>query len=278
MLGRVMRPLFILAFMVLFSSCSDQENQFGGYNDPRFFEGVGLDKNPLGENVSNEIQSNDIKEKFFSNLLPKIFILGYYDCPQMCNSFRESLFPELNNSSLVLGADYEILMMSIDPEEREALSKKEEDKYFNLFFDYNDTSRDHFNFIVDPASIDLVTDRLGFKYKKYKRNDEDKDYYNHPTVAYLLLPDGTVSNVIQYGERAISIEDKINLANDGIVLGDRNLEISTSFEQCLDTDIENKNPKNAFALAQFTGIWFVSCVGFSFVYTFLSRREKRKKK
>ena len=276
MVNRATKLLFSLVLIIL-CSCSDQENQFGGYDDPRFFEGVGLDKNPLGENISNEIKSNDIRERFFSNSLPKIFILGYYDCPQMCNSFRESLFPELNRGNLILGSDYEIVMLSIDPEEREALSQKEENKYFDLFFEETDLSRKHFNFIVDPASIDLVTNKLGFSYKKYKRNDEDRDYYNHPAVAYLLLANGTVSNIIEYGEKVTSIEDKINLASNGVVINEKGAELPPSF-QCLDTDTENKNPKNAFALAQFTGIWFVSCVGFSFVHLFLSRREKRKKK
>ena len=50
--------IYILIVLVL-SSCSKDDSLFGGYNDPRYFENIGLNKDPLAQNVAQNI--NDIE-------------------------------------------------------------------------------------------------------------------------------------------------------------------------------------------------------------------------
>ena len=263
--------IYILIALVL-SSCSKDDSLFGGYNDPRYFENIGLNKDPLAQNVAQNIKDIEIEKLFLENDLVKIFILGYYRCPQMCNSFREALFPELSTSKLTLGKDYEILMISINPSETEVEAKENRDKYFSLFFE-DDSKREYLNFATAKfESVRAITEKLGFQY----RYDKETGEYYHPTIAYVLLPDGTVSNVIDFGERNKTIENKIGLANRGDVF--KSDESKPQYLTCMAKDIENKNPNNAFMLAQFGGTWFVSCSIFCFGYTFLSRRERKKEK
>ena len=263
--------------LIFLIGCSDDQslfgdNDFGGYNDPRYFENIGLNKNPLGQNVSENIDDLNIQNLFSENKLAKIFILGYYQCPQMCNSFREVLFPELVESNLTLGEDYEIVMLSINPRETYIDAKKDGDKYFSLFFK-DKLKREYLNFAIsEEQSTKDIAEKLGFQY----RYDQEVGEYYHPTVAYVLLADGTVSDIIDFAERSKSIEGKVDLANKGYV---SNLsEYEALGLTCMAKNIENKNPREAFALAQFGGAWFVCCSVFCFGYNLLSRREKNKEK
>ena len=268
-----MIKLAIYASIFLFVfSCSEEDNLFGGYNDPRYFENIGLNKNPLGENVFLNIEDLAVRQLFSKNQLSKIFILGYYRCPQMCNSFRSTLFPQLMGSDIALGQDYEILMLSINPEETISDARKDRDEYFSLFFE-DESKKEYFNFMIsNKKAIKNITEDLGFQ---YRYDQETKEYY-HPTIAYVLLSDGTVSNIIDFGEKGKTIENKINLANSGNVLDSK--ESSLRYLTCMARDTENKNPKMAFGLAQFGSAWFVCCSVFCFGYNFLSRREKNKEK
>ena len=264
----MIRPLLYAAMSLILFSCSDQSNLFGGYSDPEYFKYTGLDKNPIGLDIHDGLDDDYFKSYLAKNNVPKIFILGYYTCPQMCNSFREVLFPEL----IGLGSDFEVLMLSINPDESKEDASIDADKYFSLYFD-QDLRRENFNFIVSAEStIKNVTEKLGFKYKY----DIETGEYFHPTMAYLLLPDGRVSDIIDFGEQRKSIKNKIDLANTGYILDIDEFESNPL--TCMIKDIENKNPKKAFNLAQFTGGWFVSCSVFCLGYSFLSRREKNRKK
>ena len=123
-----MKTFIILIAILIISSCTTELNNFGGYHDPRYFENIGIIKNPLGKNIMTNIEDKQIS-LFFENNLPKIFILGYYRCPQMCNSFRDSLFPVLASSNLKIGTDYEIIMTSINPKESIEEATIDGDKY-----------------------------------------------------------------------------------------------------------------------------------------------------
>ena len=262
-----MKIFITLIAMLIISSCTTELNNFGGYHDPRYFENIGIIKNPLGKNIMTNIEDKQIS-LFFENNLPKIFILGYYRCPQMCNSFRDSLFPVLANSNLKIGTDYEIIMTSINPNESSEEATIDGDKYFELFFD-DDTKRKFLNFTVSkPESVNIIVDDFGFQY----RYDNETDDYYHPTIAYLLLSDGTVSSIIEFGERGTTLSQKIDFAKNNYIStsGEFNPQLFT----CMDKDTENKNPKKAFQLAQFGGAWFLSCIAFILVYNILSKREE----
>ena len=146
-------------------SCSDSANQFGGYNDPRAFEGISL-SDPAG--IQLPIDSKKYFEGnmsyFFGNGLPKIFILGYYECPMLCNSIRDNLFSELSKTDLLLGSDYEIIMLTIDPDEKKEIAISDRDSYFSRYFEKEDNQKNKkfVNFMVasDEEIQDIVSTNL----------------------------------------------------------------------------------------------------------------------
>ena len=84
------RLLFILILLV---SCDQNKQEFGGYNQPDAFDGIGL-KNSLGIDLPLNIQTSSLANDnatlndYFGNNIPKLLILGYYTCPMLCNSSR----------------------------------------------------------------------------------------------------------------------------------------------------------------------------------------------
>ena len=262
--------ILYITFLLLLSSCSETSDQFGGYNDPRAFEGISI-SNPVG--IQLPVDSKEYFEGrmslLFGNGLPKILIIGYYDCPMLCNSIRDNVFSEIRKTSLRLGIDYEILMFSIDPKEDSQKAILDRNTYFDRYFSdtYDDKNKQYINFMVaDSKEIDDITKTLGFEY----RYDSDLDQYYHPSFIYIVSDKGVVSSGFQIGSVSDIIIGEIDKARNNIA--------SMDFEQfytftCMQKDVQNKNPKKAFELLQFSGIWFLSSIGFFSLYRYLSKRE-----
>ena len=261
-----------ITILLLIVSCSDTADQFGGYNDPKAFEGISL-SNPEG--VQLPIDSVNYFEgrmdSFFGNGLPKIFILGYYECPMLCNSIRDNLFLELSKTDLLLGSDYEIIMLTIDPDEKKEMAISDRDNYFAKYFEKEGNQKDRrfINFMIaDEREIMDITKLIGFEYKY----DSELDQYFHPSFVYVVSDKGLITSGFQIGSISQIIKDELDKA--------RNNTPSMDFDQfysftCMQKDIQNKNPKRAFELLQFSGIWFLSSLSFGFIYRYLSNREDR---
>ena len=263
--------LYIITILLLIS-CSDTADQFGGYNDPNAFDGISL-SNPLGIQlpIDSGVYFQGKMSELFGNGLPKLFILGYYDCPMLCNSLRDNLFSEMKKTDLKLGQDYEILMLSIDPLEDTQQASSDRDTYFERYFsdDYDNRYKEYINFMVaEDKEIDDITKTLGFEY----RYDSDLDQYFHPSFVYIVSDKGIITSGFQIGSIAEIIKPEIDKARENVA--------SMNFNQfytftCMQKDIENKNPKKAFQLLQFTGVWFLSSLGFCFTYRYLSKKENK---
>ena len=262
-----------ITLLLLITSCSDSSDQFGGYNDPKAFEGISL-SNPEGIQlpIESDVYFEGKMSQFFGNSLPKIFVLGYYECPMLCNSLRDNLFSELSKTDLLLGLDYEIIMLTIDPDERKDTAISDRDNYFAKYFEKENNHKDKrfMNFMVaSDKEIKDITSLIGFEY----RYDSKLDQYFHPSFVYLISDKGLVTSGFQIGPISEIIKDELDKA--------RKNTPSMDFEQfynftCMQKDIENKNPKKAFELLQFSGIWFMSSIGFGFIYRFLLNREGKK--
>ena len=112
----ISRLLFIVIFLI---SCNQDKQEFGVYNIPDAFNGIGIENSlgielPLGVKIHTLENNESTLKDYFSNEIPKLLILGYYTCPMLCNSARDNLFSQIQNTDLILGVDYEILMISID--------------------------------------------------------------------------------------------------------------------------------------------------------------------
>ena len=268
----VIRLIFILILLI---SCDQSGQEFGGYNNPNAFEGIGLE-NSLGIDLPLDVQVKNLSDggmlnSYFGNNIPKLLMLGYYTCPMLCNSTRDNLFSQIRSTELTLGVDYEILMISIDPKDDLNAAQVQRDVYFDRYYnDYSVDDKKYFNFLISSEKdIELLTNTIGYEY----RYDDKSGEYFHPSFIYVVSDQGKIVDGLKFGSISADIYDIIASAKENTP--------RMSFDQfysftCLQQDIENKNPQNAFDFVQFAGVWFLLSVGFGFGYNFLVNREKNK--
>ena len=261
--------------------------QFGGYNDPRAFEGIDL-QNPFGVvfPLDTKISYKGERDVTFENIfnkndIPKLFILGFYECEAMCSAIREILFSELNdNQNIKLGKDYEIVMLSIDHEEKLSLAQKQEDIYFNRYFsDYDTSFKKYITFAVSSKTeIKKFAKEIGFEYRYnddyLEKKDKGRQKYDHPSFIYIVSDQGLITSGSTSGSFGADVKQKLISA--------KNNSPSINFEQlysmtCLKGNIENGNPQQAFDLTQLASTWFVLNIGFVFGYNYLSKRRREAK-
>ena len=270
--------LLLSIFATLFSQ------KFGGANDPNAFKGISLN-NPYGVDVplSTKISyKNNINgtfdDIFNKNGIPKLLIMGYYDCDMMCDAIREILFADLNsNNDIKLGEDYEVIMLSIDHDEPLSMAKKQEEIYFNRYFSDLDKSLiKHIVFAVSSKEeIEAFTSEIGFEYRFNDDYEELKhkgrQKYDHPSFVYVISDQGKITSGTTSGRFHEDIVGKLKDAKDNYP--------SIDFDElyamtCLQGNIENQNPQNAFDLVKFTSTWFVLNLGFIFGYNYLAIRKR----
>ena len=98
--------------------------------------------------------------------------------------------------------------------------------------------------------IDFLTDTIGYEY----RYDAESGEYFHPSFIYVVSDQGKIVDGLKFGSISSDIYDIIASAKENTA--------RMSFEQfysftCLQQDIENRNPQNAFDFVQFAGVWFL---------------------
>lgn len=96
---------------------------------------------------------------------PTILAIVYYRCPGICSPFMTSIAEVVQNSSLVLGKDYQILNISFDPTEGTNLSKANQNSYHMLIKKEFDPLGWRF-FTTDSLNSRKLTEAVGFRYKR----------------------------------------------------------------------------------------------------------------
>ena len=65
----------------------------------------------------------------FSRKKPVILNLVYYECPTLCNQVLNSLLRALNVLTFDIGTQFDVVTVSIDPEEKPALASAKKVEY-----------------------------------------------------------------------------------------------------------------------------------------------------
>lgn len=129
---------------------------------------------------------------------PVVLSLIYYECPSLCGLLMNGIVKSLKRISFDIGDEYDVIFVSIDPEEAAELAA---DKKVNYLKDYlrNDESRPMvsagWHFLTgNQESIAALANQVGFGY----RYDEKSGEYNHSAGFFVLTPEAKVSRV-HYG-------------------------------------------------------------------------------
>lgn len=129
----------------------------------------------------------------FDGTHPVLLVLAYYECPQLCSLVLDAAvraIHQLDGWGWRLGAQYRVLTISFDANERPDQAARKQASVLSTF---GDSTRWPF-WVGDAAAIDAVTHALGFAFLRDPRTGA----FAHPAVAFVLTPDGKVSRYL-YG-------------------------------------------------------------------------------
>lgn len=122
---------------------------------------------------------------------PAILVLVYYECPMLCTLVLDGLLEALGDVSLDAGRDFDVIALSIDPDEGPDLAAAKRRNYLAAYG--RDGAAEGWHFLTgDEASIRSVADSVGYVYTYVAEADE----FAHPAGITVLSPDGTVSRIL----------------------------------------------------------------------------------
>lgn len=152
----------------------------------------------LGQQVPTDVSFKDQsgKTSTVSDILngrPAIFLPIFYRCHGVCTLEMNNLIGTIEKmKDRRVGKDYEVIVLSVDPQEGPALALDKFNSTLQTFPDFKGTEAGWHFLTGDLQSIRAVTDSLGF----YFEYDPKTDLVNHPSGIMFLTPSGQVSGYV----------------------------------------------------------------------------------
>ena len=206
-IGSVSRSILILSTLAVISvggptRCAWSQAALQGsdnvsLNDgvPREVRDVKMDQN-LGGRIPLDLPLVDSKGRqvetgyFIDGQKPTIVTLNYSDCPMLCSVQLSQLALSLGKLDLGVGDDFQILTVSIDPNETTEAAAKTKAKYVSLISDVHANAEEGWEFCTaNQATITELADVLGFRYTY----DEKSGEYYHPAMLAFISPEGVIT-------------------------------------------------------------------------------------
>jgi protein SCO1 len=192
---------------------------------PMMVQGVGIDQNlnaqlPLELKFKDENGQTVRLGQYFRNK-PVVLALVYYECPGLCDLILNGLSHTMEQISLNVGSDYEVVTVSFNPKETWQLANAKKANYVEK---YNRSgAKEGWHFLTgDEASIKSLADTVGFHYKYDPVNNQ----FAHASAIYVITPEGRIARYF-YG-----IEYKPRDFRLGLVEASAN-KIGTTADQVL---------------------------------------------
>ncbi|MGQ0506480.1 MAG: SCO family protein [Myxococcaceae bacterium] len=154
---------------------------------------------------------------------PVLVSLVYYRCPSLCQLLQSGLVTGLGGTGLKLGRDYDLVTLSIDPNETGEMATERRRGHMQALGVPDAT--EHWTFLTGTeANIRTLADGLGFQYAY----DQDLGQFAHAATVFVLTPEGRISRYL-YGMRFPSRDLKLALVE---AAGGR---VGTAFDRFLLT-------------------------------------------
>jgi len=150
----------------------------------------------LGDQVPLDVSLNDesgdsIKLANLVDRRPVVLVPAYYRCPMLCTLVISALVDTVAEVELKPGADFQIVVFSIDPRETPSLASEKKLNYLRRF-GRNDT-QDGWHFLTAKQdAIEQITNALGYGYAY----DPENDQFAHPAAIAVLTPDGQIARYL----------------------------------------------------------------------------------
>jgi protein SCO1/2 len=164
---------------------------------PPEFDGVGIVQR-LDETVPADLVFMDhegtavqIGDLLAGGQRPTILTLNYYRCPMLCTLTLNGLVDGLEGVNLQLGVDYDLVTVSIDPNEGPELAAQNRKGYLSLLEGKGvDTTEAQWPFLTGQQSqIEQLAEAVGFGYRLDAKSGE----FAHTSSIMFITPDGRIS-------------------------------------------------------------------------------------
>ena len=159
---------------------------------PMMVQGVGIDQN-LNAQLPLELKFKDengqvVRLGQYFREKPVVLALVYYQCPGLCDLILNGLSHTMEQISLNVGSDYEVVTVSFNPKETWQLANAKKANYIEK---YNRSgAKEGWHFLTgDEASIKSLADTVGFHYKYDPVNNQ----FAHASAIYVITPEGKIA-------------------------------------------------------------------------------------
>lgn len=159
---------------------------------------------------------------YFGQARPIVLNLGYYGCPALCGAVTNGMIDAMAGVGLEIGTDFEVVTVSIDPNETPPLAREKKNAYMARYTE--PAAEGHWHFLTgEQEPITRLADTVGFG---YQWNEFGKQW-DHSAGLMVLSEDGRLSQVLQgayYAPRTLRLalveasEGKVGTTWDRILL------------------------------------------------------------
>jgi protein SCO1/2 len=159
---------------------------------PKELQGIGIEQHlgaalPLDASFRNE-QGQAVALGTYFGKRPVLLALVYYRCPMLCTQILSGIVSGLRPLSLAPGRDFDVVAISIDPEDTPQTASAKRDEYTRRYSRSASTNGWHFLTGTDDA-IHAVTDAVGFHY----RFDAKSNMFIHASGIMIASPEGRLA-------------------------------------------------------------------------------------
>ena len=127
---------------------------------------------------------------------PVALALVYYRCVMLCPQVVHGLATGLRQTTLTLGKDYEVIVVSIDPTDQPADALQQKNKFLSEV-GLSGPAADAVHFLTGaPPAIAAVSGATGFHYVMVPGPDGKMDQFAHSSVVMFATPDGRLSKYL----------------------------------------------------------------------------------
>ncbi len=123
---------------------------------------------------------------------PAILALVYYQCPMLCSEELNGLTGALQMVDHVVGRDFNVIVISIDPSEGTDLASAKKRSYVKRYGHPESAYGWHF-LTGTQASIDALTSTVGFGYVKIPGPDGKLTQFAHASAIQIVTPAGKLA-------------------------------------------------------------------------------------
>jgi protein SCO1 len=164
---------------------------------PSILEQVGIDQNldaqvPLDLTFRDE-NGNTVRLGDLFHGKPVVLSLVYFNCPMLCTEVLNGMKGVFRHLPMVIGKDFEVVTVSIDPTETPSLAAAKKEKYLEGYEHPEGAAGWHF-LTGDDQQIHTLAHAVGFRYVY----DKETKQYAHAAGIMVLTPGGRVARYL-YG-------------------------------------------------------------------------------